>query len=91
MLSHTDVAASPDHATGQRGTAGLRGFAILPADSGWLWALARIDGGNLVLWNDQIATPVAVRYAWAFDPLLSVENAAGLPLRPCRTGTESKE
>ena len=82
-----------DHATGlrQRGTAGLRGFAIHSADSGWLWAQARIDGEDLVLWNDQVATPVAVRYAWAFNPLLSVENAAGLPLRPFRTDTESKE
>jgi len=79
-----------DHATGlrQRGTNGLRGFAIKSADSGWLWAQARIDGEDLVLWNDQITTPVAVRYAWAFNPLLSVENSAGLPLRPFRTDKE---
>jgi sialate O-acetylesterase len=93
LLSHTDVAASPDHATGlrQRGTNGLRGFAIQSADSGWLWALARIDSEDLVLWNEQVATPVAVRYAWAFNPLLSVENGAGLPLRPFRTDRESGE
>ena len=82
-----------DHATGlrQRGTAGLRGFAIQSADSGWLWAQARIDGEDIVLWNEQVATPVAVRYAWAFNPLLSVENGAGLPLRPFRTDRESGE
>ncbi len=82
-----------EHAEGlrMRGTAGLRGFAIKSADSGWLWAQARIDGEELVLWHDQIASPVAVRYAWAFNPLLSVENRAGLPLRPFRTDKESKE
>ncbi|GDX09753.1 hypothetical protein LBMAG57_15250 [Verrucomicrobiota bacterium] len=31
------------------------------------------------------AAPAAVRYAWASNPLLSVENSAGLPLRTFRT------
>ncbi len=82
-----------EHAEGlrMRGTAGLRGFAIKSAESGWLWAQASIEGEELVLWHEQVTTPVAVRYAWAFNPLLSVENKAGLPLRPFRTDMESKE
>jgi hypothetical protein len=31
----------------------------------------------------------AVRYGWAGHPVLSIENKAGLPLRPFRTDIES--
>jgi len=34
---------------------------------------------------------VAVRYAWANNPVISLENSAGLPLRPFRTDPQSKE
>jgi sialate O-acetylesterase len=64
-----------------------RGFAIRSASGPWVWAKARIDGKDLVVWSDQVAEPAAVRYAWAYHPLLSIENAAGLPLRPFRTDT----
>ncbi len=82
-----------DHADGLRlrGKDGLRGFAIKSADGDWQWAQGRIEGQEIVLWNDQIAAPAAVRYAWAFNPLLSVENAAGLPLRPFRTDKGSEK
>jgi sialate O-acetylesterase len=78
-----------DHADGLRlrGNAGLRGFAIRSAHGDWVWAQGRIEGREIVLWNDTVSTPAAVRYAWAFNPLLSVENKAGLPLRPFRTDT----
>jgi sialate O-acetylesterase len=80
-----------DHADGLRlrGSGGLKGFAIRSADGDWVWAQGRIEGQDVVLWSDQIATPAAVRYAWAFNPILSVENSAGLPLRPFRTDTGS--
>ena len=80
-----------DYADGLRlrGDAGLRGFAIRSADGDWVWAQGKIDGQDIVLWNDQVPAPAAVRYAWAFNPLLSVENSAGLPLRPFRTDTGS--
>lgn len=72
-----------------RGNAGLRGFAIRGEGGDWQWAQGKIEGREIVLWNEQVAKPVAVRYAWAFNPLLSVENQAGLPLRPFRTDRES--
>ena len=27
------------------------------------------------MWNDQIAKPTDVRYAWAYNPFISVENS----------------
>ncbi len=82
-----------DHADGLRlrGSAGLTGFAIRSADGPWLWAQGKIDGQDIVIWNDQVPSPAAVRYAWAFNPLLSVEISAGLPLRPFRTDTTSEK
>ena len=79
-----------DHAEGlrQRGDAGLKGFAIRSEGGEWAWAQGAIEGEEIVLWNDQVTAPAAVRYAWAFNPLLSVENKAGLPLRPFRTDPE---
>jgi sialate O-acetylesterase len=80
-----------EHAAGLRlrGTGGLKGFALRSADGDWVWAEGAIEGRDIVLWSDQVAAPAAVRYAWAFNPLLSVENGAGLPLRPFRTDKES--
>jgi sialate O-acetylesterase len=76
-----------DYADGLRlrGDAGLKGFAIRAAGGDWVWAQGRIEGQDIVLWNDEVPTPAAIRYAWAFNPILSVENSAGLPLRPFRT------
>jgi sialate O-acetylesterase len=82
-----------DHAEGLRlrGDKGLVGFALRARDGDWQWAQGKIDGEDIILWNDQVAAPAAVRYAWAFNPLLSVENKAGLPLRPFRTDPGSEK
>jgi len=74
-----------------RGAGGLKGFAIRSADGPWTWAEGRIEGETILLWNEQVAAPAEVRYGWAQNPILSVENAAGLPLRPFRTDLKSKE
>ena len=67
----------------------LGGFAIRAADGAWVWAKGQIEGQDIVLWSDQVAKPAEVRYAWAYHPILSVENSAGLPLRPFRTDVSS--
>jgi sialate O-acetylesterase len=72
-----------------RGNGDLTGFAIRGAEGEWVWAQGKIDGQDIVVWNDQIAKPTDVRYAWAYNPTISVENSAGLPLRPFRTDTGS--
>ncbi len=56
-----------------------------------MWADGQIDGQDILVWSDQVSVPAAVRYAWAMNPVISVENRAGLPLRPFRTDTESPQ
>jgi sialate O-acetylesterase len=80
-----------DHAEGLRlrGGNGLKGFALRSKDGDWVWAEGQIEGEDILIWSNQVPAPAAVRYAWAFNPILSVENRAGLPLRPFRTDTGS--
>ena len=63
----------------------LTGFAIAGADQNWVWAKAQIDGSNVVVSSDQVASPVAVRYGWANNPLCNLYNKEGLPASPFRT------
>jgi sialate O-acetylesterase len=74
-----------------RGGGDLKGFAIRGATGDWVWATGKIDGEDIVVWSDQVPAPAAVRYAWAMNPVISVENDAGLPLAPFRTDTGSKQ
>jgi sialate O-acetylesterase len=74
-----------------RGGGELKGFAIRGGSGAWVWASGQIDGRDIVVWSDGVPSPAAVRYAWAENPVISVENAAGLPLYPFRTDTGSKE
>jgi sialate O-acetylesterase len=39
----------------------------------------------LVVSSPQVAEPVAVRYAWADDPVCNLINQAGLPASPFRS------
>lgn len=64
----------------------LKYFAIAGADKKFVWANAKIDGNNVVVWSDQVADPVAVRYAWADNPDgANLYNKEGLPASPFRT------
>ena len=63
----------------------LKGFAIAGADKNWVWANAEIDGNDVVVSSDQVATPVAVRYGWASNPPCNLYNKEGLPASPFRT------
>jgi sialate O-acetylesterase len=63
----------------------VKGFAIRGADGDWVWADAKISGQEIIVSNDQIPQPKAARYAWAANPVISVVNGAGLPMRPFRT------
>jgi sialate O-acetylesterase len=58
-------------------------FAIAGADKVFVWAKAKIEGNSIVVWNDTIALPVYVRYAWADSPVhANLYNKAGLPASP---------
>jgi sialate O-acetylesterase len=63
----------------------LRGFAIAGADRKFVWAAAMIDGKTVVVSSPQVAKPVAVRYAWAINPVCNLYNRSGLPASPFRT------
>lgn len=72
-----------DHAAGLRPAGGeLHGFAIAGADRRFVWARAEIRGGQVVVWNAQVAKPAAVRYGWAGNPSCNLVNGAGLPASP---------
>ena len=61
------------------------GFAIAGADRKFVWADAVIDGETILVSSPQVARPVAVRYAWAGNPVCNLVNKAGLPASPFRT------
>ncbi len=75
-----------NHATGMTAKGGtLQGFAIAGADKKFVWADARIEGNTVVVSSPLVKQPVAVRYAWANNPIATLYNAAGLPALPFRT------
>lgn len=63
----------------------VKGFAIAGEDRRLVWADARIEGDTIVVSSSRIAKPVAVRYAWADNPMTNLYNSAGLPASPFRT------
>jgi sialate O-acetylesterase len=64
----------------------LKYFSIAGADKKFLWAKAKIEKDKVVVWNDQVPNPVAVRYAWADNPEgANLYNREGLPASPFKT------
>jgi sialate O-acetylesterase len=63
----------------------LKGFAIVGPDKKFYWAKAAIDGKTILVSSDKVSNPVAVRYAWAANPICNLYNQEGLPASPFRT------
>ena len=70
----------------------VQGFAIAGADRKWDWAEAKIvppkKGARLTqveVSSKDVAEPVAVRYAWADNPVCNLYNDTLLPVTPFRT------
>ena len=61
------------------------GFAIAGKDKKFVWADAKIVGQKIEVWSKEVAEPVAVRYAWAQNPVCNMFDDVGLPLTPFRT------
>ena len=61
------------------------GFVIAGADRRFFFAKARIEGESVVVWSKRVPAPVAVRYAWANNPVCNLYNGANLPTLPFRT------
>lgn len=64
----------------------LSEFAIAGSDKKFVWAKAKIEGNNVVVWSDEVANPQYVRYAWADNPVNpNLYNKERLPASPFRT------
>ncbi len=63
----------------------LNEFAIAGEDKKFVWATAKIEGDEVIVWNDKISNPKYVRYAWADNPdNPNLYNKEGLPASPFR-------
>jgi sialate O-acetylesterase len=61
-------------------------FAIAGADKKFVWAKAKIEGDKVIVWSDQVANPMYVRYAWADNPVNpNLYNKEKLPASPFRS------
>lgn len=63
----------------------LAGFVVAGSDKEWKPARAKISGSKVIVSSAEVANPVAVRYAWAPNPVCNLFNGAGLPASPFRT------
>ncbi len=82
------IRLSFDHAAGLLAKGDkLTGFAIAGEDKKFVWADATIDGKTVIVSSDKIPQPVAVRYAWAGNPVCNLYNTDNLPAVPFRTDT----
>ncbi len=70
------------------------GFAVEGKDHTWHWATGKLLGNDRVeLACPGVSEPVAVRYAWANNPVCNLTSLEGLPVTPFRTDkpeTDSK-
>ena len=63
----------------------LEGFAVAGADRVFYWADAKIVGDVVEVSCPEVPMPLAVRYAWADNPLGNLYNTEKLPASPFRT------
>ncbi len=63
-----------------------RGFAVCGEDKVWHNANGEVRGNDKVeVWSAAVANPIAVRYAWADNPVCNLTTMQGLPVTPFRT------
>ena len=64
----------------------VKGFAICGEDKKWVWANATIVGNDKIdVSSPSVPKPVAVRYAWADNPVCNLYSKDGLPVTPFRS------
>jgi sialate O-acetylesterase len=60
-------------------------FYIAGSDQNFLPAEVKLEKGRIVVWNKEIANPVAVRFSFSNIGMSNVFNKEGLPIIPFRT------
>ena len=68
----------------------LKGFTIAANDGKFVPAQAEIKGRTVLVWSDEIPSPIAVRYGWANVPDVNLFNLQGLPASPFRTDIDQQ-
>jgi sialate O-acetylesterase len=64
----------------------VQGFAIAGEDRKWHWAEAKITKADEIeVSSKDVKEPIAVRYAWADNPVCNLYSKALLPVTPFRT------
>jgi sialate O-acetylesterase len=82
ILSFTDVGSGLTSKNGEE----LKCFEICGGDNAYVPAKAKIVNDKIIVWSENVINPVAVRYAWANNPVgASLYNKEGLPASPFRT------
>ena len=63
----------------------LKEFAISEDGKHFIWADAEIKENKVIVWNEAIKEPIAVRYAWSDSPIYAnLSNKEGLMASPFR-------
>ena len=71
-----------------RGGGELNKFAIADVRGKYFWANAIIKDNKVIVWSDDVNSPLYVRYAWADNPEgANLYNKEGLPASPFTTDT----
>ena len=87
-VEDSQVRISFDHVDGglvAKGSDELKGFSIAGSDSTFVWAEAKIEDDTVIVSSPDVENPLAVRYAWADNPVCNLYNKEGLPAAPFRT------
>ena len=64
----------------------LSEFAIAGSDKKYVWAHAKIEANQVIVWSEEVPEPKFVRYAWANNPdNPNLYNKADLPASPFQT------
>lgn len=61
------------------------GFAVSEDDKVYHWADAVVEGETVVVTSPEVAVPRYVRYAWAYNPVVTLFSKEGMPAIPFRT------
>jgi len=63
----------------------LKGFAIKTGNGKYVWANAKIQGKQILVWANTITKPSAVQYAWGNNPDGNLQTLHSLPVSPFKT------